>query len=190
MLSKSQAATDERYSRVKQDNSALTARIHMLEEHIREIELRGEERLMEEQRRNKDLIQRLEREKQLELENYSIRLQGMEKEHRMLTEEVASTRSQLEKTREEKNSVEEQLSETQMMLMREQEKHKMLQENRARELEEWGSERASSMNLVQEMTKEVTDPNTLNARDIAEIDRNIIKEQETVSIKLGTEKKQ
>jgi hypothetical protein len=28
-----------RYTRVKQDNTALTARIHMLEEHIREIEV-------------------------------------------------------------------------------------------------------------------------------------------------------
>ena len=28
-----------RYTRVKQDNAALTARIHMLEEHIRELEV-------------------------------------------------------------------------------------------------------------------------------------------------------
>ena len=30
-----------RYTRVKQENAALTARIHMLEEHIREIEVRS-----------------------------------------------------------------------------------------------------------------------------------------------------
>ena len=66
---------DERYSRVKADNVTLTAKIHLLEENIREIEMRGEERLGEEQRRNRDIIQRLEREKQLEIENYSIRLQ-------------------------------------------------------------------------------------------------------------------
>ena len=45
----------------------------MLEEHIRELELRSEERLQTEQKRNKDSIQRLEREKQLEIENYSIK---------------------------------------------------------------------------------------------------------------------
>ena len=45
----------------------------MLEEHIRELELRSEERLQTEQKRNKDCIQRLEREKQLEIENYSIK---------------------------------------------------------------------------------------------------------------------
>ena len=75
ILSDNQAATDERYSRVKADNVQLTARIHVLEENIREIEMRGEERLEDEQRRNRDIIQRLEREKQLEIENYSIRLQ-------------------------------------------------------------------------------------------------------------------
>ena len=74
-LSENQAANDERYSRVKADNVTLTAKIHILEENIREIEMRGEERLVDEQRRNRDMIQRLEREKQLEIENYSIRLQ-------------------------------------------------------------------------------------------------------------------
>ena len=75
LLTENQSVNDERYSRVKADNVTLTAKIHLLEENIREIEMRGEERLGEEQRRNRDIIQRLEREKQLEIENYSIRLQ-------------------------------------------------------------------------------------------------------------------
>jgi len=155
ILSQNQVTTDERYTKVKQDNTTLTARIHMLEEHIREIEVRGEERLLEETRRNKDVVQRLEREKQLEIENYSIRLQGMEKDQRVLTEEVNNLRAQLDKTREEKHGVEEQLSETQILLAREQEQHRVLQENRAREVEEWGDERATSLSIVQEMSREV-----------------------------------
>ena len=55
------------------NNALLFFRILMLEEHIRELELRSEERLQTEQKRNKDSIQRLEREKQLEIENYSIK---------------------------------------------------------------------------------------------------------------------
>merc|ERR1719319_172437 len=39
-LAESQATTDDRYTRVKQDNAALSARIHMLEEHIREVEVK------------------------------------------------------------------------------------------------------------------------------------------------------
>ena len=45
----------------------------MLEEHIRELEVRSEERLQTEQKRNKDAFQRLEREKQLEVENFTIK---------------------------------------------------------------------------------------------------------------------
>ena len=43
----------------------------MLEENLREMEVRSEERLEEERKRHKDLISRLEREKQLEIENCS-----------------------------------------------------------------------------------------------------------------------
>ena len=45
----------------------------MLEEHTRELEISSKERLQAEQKRNKDALQRLEREKQLEAENYTIR---------------------------------------------------------------------------------------------------------------------
>ena len=156
LLSENQAATDERYSIVKADNVKLTAKIHVLEENIREIEMRGEERLVDEQRRNRDMIQRLEREKQLEIENYSIRLQGLEKDQRLLSEEVSSLRAQLERTREEKAEVEEELSETQVMLAQEQQDHHQLQASRAREAELWSDERETSLSLVKEMTREVS----------------------------------
>ena len=47
----------------------------MLEERIRGLELQSQsqERLIKEQKRNKDLLQRLEREKTPEIENYAIR---------------------------------------------------------------------------------------------------------------------
>ena len=155
LLSENQAATDDRYNRVKADNVTLTAKIHVLEENIREIEMRGEERLGEEQRRNREMIQRIEREKQLEIENYTIRLQGLEKDQRLLTEEVTSLKSQLDKVKAEKAMVEEQLTETQMMLVQEQREHKVLAANRAREMEQWSDEHEKSLNLVEEMTKEV-----------------------------------
>jgi len=44
-----------------------------LEEQLREMDHRADEHLADEQKRNRDLIARMEREKQLEIENYSIR---------------------------------------------------------------------------------------------------------------------
>jgi len=154
-LAESQATTDDRYTRVKQDNAALTARIHMLEEHIRELEVRGEERVEEEQRRSRELMQRLERERQLEVENYSIRLQAAEREGKGLGDEVSSLRATVEKVRAEKAGVEEQLAEVQNLLVREQEAHRGLQEVVGREREEWAGEREASAHLIQELSREV-----------------------------------
>lgn len=155
VLVENQATTDDKYTRVKKDNATLTARIHMLEEHIRELEGRGEERLAEEQRRNKDIVQRLEREKTLELENFAIKLQTAEREHRALLEEASSLRGQVEKVRDEKIRVEEQLVEVQNLLSIEQRKLREIEETRLREAEEWRIENDRSRGLVEEMTKEI-----------------------------------
>ena len=83
-------------------------------------------------------------------------MQGLEKDQRFLSEEVNSLRSQLERTRDEKAEVEDQLSDTQVMLAQEQQDHKQLQQSRAREVEFWSEERETSLSLVKEMTREVS----------------------------------
>ena len=72
-----------------------------------------------------------------------------------------SLRSQLEKTREEKAEVEEQLNEAEVVLAQEQREHKLLQQSRAREVEQWSDERETSLSLVKEMTREVTNCSVL-----------------------------
>ena len=61
--------------KIKRENQILTQKVHMSEERIRGLELQSQsqERLMKEQKRNKDLLQRLEREKTLGIENYTMR---------------------------------------------------------------------------------------------------------------------
>jgi len=155
VLVETQASTDDKYTRVKKDNNTMTARIHMLEEHIRELEGRGEERLAEEQRRNKDIVHRLEREKTLEMENFTIKLQTAGREQRALFEEVTHLRGQVDKTRDENIGAEEQLVEIQNLLAVEQRKLKEIKESRLRESEEWRAENARSRVLIEEMTKEI-----------------------------------
>ena len=82
----------------------------MLEENIREVEIRSEERLETERKRNRDALQRVEREKQLEIENYSIRLQTLEKEYGKLEAEAAQLRAQSDRLRQEKAELEDQVS--------------------------------------------------------------------------------
>jgi len=118
-------ATNTRYNRVKEDNATLMARIHMLEEQVSEIRIRGEERLEEEMTRSKEELQRLKRENLLEIENYSIRMQNLGSHNNSLNTKIEDLTFLLENTRDSKNRMEKNLSETQMILIKEQREHLM-----------------------------------------------------------------
>ncbi|XP_044757016.1 rab11 family-interacting protein 4 isoform X2 [Coccinella septempunctata] len=111
VLKESSLQNDERYTRARVDNATLSTRILMLEEQIRDMEIRYEERLQEEQRRSKELISRLEREKQLQLENASIKLQSSEAECINLKEELARHRSLIQKIENERKQLMAQIHE-------------------------------------------------------------------------------
>ncbi|KAK9887646.1 hypothetical protein WA026_023725 [Henosepilachna vigintioctopunctata] len=109
VLNDSTYQSDERYARTKADNAALQARIIMLEEQLRDAEIRNDERLQDEQRRTKEILARLEREKQLQLENASIRLQSAETENTNLKEEIARQRIRIEKLETERQNLMDQV---------------------------------------------------------------------------------
>jgi chromosome segregation ATPase len=154
-LADSQATTDERYSKVKQENASLNQKILMLEEHIRELELRSEERLQTEQKRNKDSIQRLEREKQLEIENYSIKLQNLERDYNRAQQEIVQQRSVIERLRLDKAELDEQLNEAHAALSLNETEIRKLEEAAKIESERCKGETANSAQLVEELEKEV-----------------------------------
>ncbi|XP_014243028.1 rab11 family-interacting protein 4B-like isoform X5 [Cimex lectularius] len=110
MLADNQTNGDERYTRVKQDNATLQARVLMLEEQIREVELRAQEKLRDEERWHREMVSRMESEKQLQLENCAIRLQSIELENCSLREEANRYRTQAEKLRSEVLRLEEEQS--------------------------------------------------------------------------------
>merc|ERR1712142_720893 len=119
LLMEKQVAMDKRYNKVKDDNNNLVARVHILEEQVNEVKNRGEERLEEERKRNKEEVQRLKREMMIEMDNYSIRSEGLEKIKYSLENEVFNLKSQLEKSREKSSKIENNLSETQVLLLKE-----------------------------------------------------------------------
>ncbi|XP_036151237.1 rab11 family-interacting protein 4A isoform X2 [Monomorium pharaonis] len=110
-LADTKSVGEERYARAKQENATLQARILMLEEAAKDAETRAEERLQTEQRRHREWASRLERERQLQLENYAIKLQSAEVDSSSLREEIARVREQLEKARADKTRLENDLRE-------------------------------------------------------------------------------
>ncbi|XP_031768537.1 rab11 family-interacting protein 4 isoform X2 [Galleria mellonella] len=98
-LADTQSTADERYARAKADNAVLQARLHMLDEQIREIECRCEERIAEEQKRCRDAIARVERERDSQQAALNDRLAAAETEASDLKQEVGRLRGVAETLR-------------------------------------------------------------------------------------------
>eukprot|EP00096_Caligus_rogercresseyi_P009079 TRINITY_DN3019_c0_g3_i3.p1 TRINITY_DN3019_c0_g3~~TRINITY_DN3019_c0_g3_i3.p1 ORF type:complete len:454 (-),score=76.84 TRINITY_DN3019_c0_g3_i3:538-1899(-) len=154
VLVESQATTDDKYTKVKQDNSSLTTRIHMLEEHIRDLEVKSEERIEDEQKRNKELIVRLEREKALEIENYTIRLQTLERENSILKEDNSSLRTQVDDLKHEGHNKEELLQEIQTSHTSLQREYFELEDNLKREHSSFNEKNLENSKIIEELYKE------------------------------------
>ncbi|XP_050739984.1 rab11 family-interacting protein 4B-like isoform X4 [Eriocheir sinensis] len=155
VLAENQSNTDDRFSRVRQDNAAYQERVVMLEEQLREAEHRHEERRAEEQRRNRELLARVEREKQLTVENFTIKLASLEKDKVALEEEARRTKAILDKLQKEKESLEDRVSEAEFTASAlHQENVKMAEQGRRRE-DEGRVERERSAQVIEELRCEI-----------------------------------
>ncbi|GLH10974.1 Putative centrosomal protein nuf [Gryllus bimaculatus] len=129
--------------------------VHMLEEQLREAELRAEERLQEEQRRHREMMARVDREKELHVENYSIRLQTLELEAGSLREETSRLRAQMERLRGEKASAEERLAEAEATAATLRAEALAVRDAERRSREEAAREQAASAQLVDELSRDL-----------------------------------
>ncbi|XP_064215437.1 rab11 family-interacting protein 4A isoform X3 [Tribolium castaneum] len=151
VLQDSANQNDERYTRAKSDNAALQARVIMLEEQLRDTEMRYDERLQDEQRRSREMLNRLEREKQLQLENASIRLHAAETEATNLKEEVARQRIRIEKLENERKELTDQIQDltNEVILAKEQATSFKEKERRLNQ------EHEAQVQLIEELSREI-----------------------------------
>lgn len=134
----------------------------MLEEQLRECEMRADQRVVEEQRNHRELLSRMEREAQLQTENFEIKLKANEKELsqvrdemqrlRMLHDKQASdlylTQEKLEVAQEHGHAVQQENEELRMVekkLMAEKRAQEELMMEMDREIERVRSERGPAM---------------------------------------------
>jgi len=157
VLADNQNNSDDRYTRSRQENAGLQARLIMMEEQLREQEMRAEDQLDQERRRHKELMQRLEREKLLEIENHQIKSMSMEKELRFAESESTRCRQQLSTADAERGQLERQLSE--QLQQREQQtadscRAERLERERREERE---LERSRQAQAVADLSRELAD---------------------------------
>lgn len=154
-LAENQNDADDRFTREKEKNAELSTKLFMLDEQLRETELRGEEKLREEQRRFKEFQSRWDREKQLQSENYEIRVQSMEKDLSLSKTESMRLKNQLERERSEKDMLEDKLSELERDLTYVREENRALTEQGRRDMEQMAVESAGAQQALLDLKKEV-----------------------------------
>ena len=149
-LADTQMNTDDR-TRTKTDYAVLQTKYHMLEEQLRETEMRTEEKLVEEQKRYRELLTRVEREAELKNENCQIRIQTMDAEAATLREELQRLRIQCDKQSVELTATDEKLDSSRFNLS-------VAQENliEARAIEKrYLADKNNSEQLITELTREI-----------------------------------
>ncbi|XP_065079495.1 rab11 family-interacting protein 4B isoform X9 [Ochlerotatus camptorhynchus] len=149
-LADTQNNVEDRTSRTKAEYAVLQARYHMLEEQLRETELRAEERLAEEQKRHRELLARVEREAKLQNENCQIRIRTIEVEANQLREEISRLRLQCDKQAADLHATEDKLEKTRDNLMASQQE---LAEAKANEKKHRADKQAAE-DLMVELGKE------------------------------------
>ncbi|XP_063705640.1 rab11 family-interacting protein 4B isoform X4 [Culicoides brevitarsis] len=151
-LADTQNNVDDIKSRTKADYAVLQARYHMLEEQLRDTELRAEERLAEEQKRHRELLNRAERETNLLQENCEIRIRTVEQEKNNVRDELQRLRMQMEKQTLEMQNMEDKLEKTRDNLMNIQQD---LVETKASN-KRYREEKATTELILKEMETELT----------------------------------
>lgn len=99
----------------------------------------------------------MERERQLQLENYAIKLQAAEQDNSSLRDEIARVREQLERARADKTRLENELQEARREadVARESERHAISRANEAHHLLDAMREELSLRNEDQQKLEEL-----------------------------------
>eukprot|EP00069_Balaena_mysticetus_P016014 bmy_01872T0 len=125
-LEKDTAANGEQHSRLRQENLQLVHRANALEEQLKEQELRACEMVLEETRKQKELLCKMEREKSIEIENLQARLQQLDEENSELRSCTPCLKASIERLEEEKQKLLDEIEELSLRLSEEQENRRKL----------------------------------------------------------------
>ncbi|XP_071129565.1 rab11 family-interacting protein 4A-like isoform X2 [Mytilus edulis] len=156
-LSEEKSNTDGAHYKLKDENSVLmeraafrklNTRIHMLEEQVKDVEVKSDERVSDEQKKYKDILSRQEREKSEQMEYFTQRLQNLEKENELLKMENPRLRGEIDRLKIEKLELEDKITEIQV------EYSSVMNENSDLKLK-FDRERETTGQLLDELGKEL-----------------------------------
>ncbi|XP_077774558.1 rab11 family-interacting protein 3 isoform X1 [Podarcis muralis] len=154
-LEKDTAANGEQHSRLKQENLQLVHRANALEEQLKEQELKSDEVLMDEIRKQRDLLSKMEREKSIEIENLQARIQQLDDENGELRSCVPCLRANIERLEEEKQKLLDEIEDLTMQLNEEQENKRKLGDKLTHERHQFQKDKESTQELIEDLRKQL-----------------------------------
>nr|XP_048722327.1 rab11 family-interacting protein 3 isoform X4 [Caretta caretta] len=154
-LEKDTAANGEQHSRLKQENLQLVHRANALEEQLKEQELKADETLLEEIRKQRELLTRMEREKSIEIENLQARLQQLEDENSELRSCVPCLKASIERLEEEKQKLLDEIEDLTAQLNEEQESKRKIGDKLTHERHQFQKEKESTQELIEDLRKQL-----------------------------------
>ncbi|XP_064318201.1 rab11 family-interacting protein 3 isoform X2 [Phalacrocorax carbo] len=154
-LEKDTAANGEQHSRLKQENLQLVHRANALEEQLKEQELRADQTLLEEIKKQRELLSKMEREKSIEIENLQARLQQLDDENSELRSCVPCLKANIERLEEEKQKLLDEIEDLTVQLTEEQEKKRKMSDKLSQERHQFQKEKESTQELIEDLRKQL-----------------------------------
>lgn len=154
-LEKDTAASGEQHSRLRQENLQLVHRANALEEQLKEQELRACEMVLEETRKQKELLCKMEREKSIEIENLQARLQQLDEENGELRSCTPCLKANIERLEEEKQKLLDEIEELSLRLSDEQENRRKLGDRLSHERHQFQKDKEATQELIEDLRKQL-----------------------------------
>ncbi|XP_027718812.1 rab11 family-interacting protein 3-like [Vombatus ursinus] len=154
-LEKDTAANGEQHSRLKQENLQLVHRANALEEQLKEQELRADEMILEEIRKQKELLCKMEREKSIEIENLQARLQQLDDENSELRSCTPCLKANIERLEEEKEKLLDEIEDLTIQLNEEQENKRKMGDKLSHERHQFQKDKESTQELIEDLRKQL-----------------------------------
>ncbi|KAI5762067.1 RAB11FIP3 [Gulo gulo luscus] len=154
-LEKDTAANGEQHSRLRQENLQLVHRANALEEQLKEQELRACEVALEEARRHRELVCKMERERSIEVESLQARLQQLDEENGELRSCTPCLKANIERLEEEKQKLLDEIEELSLRLSDEQETRRKLGDKLSHERHQFQRDKEATQELIEDLRKQL-----------------------------------
>ncbi|MCI4375933.1 hypothetical protein PGIGA_G00115480 [Pangasianodon gigas] len=142
-------------SKLKQENTQLVHRVHELEEQLKEQEARAEQIMDDELRRHRDAFNKLERDKNAQIEMLNNRVQQLEAENTEMLVSVSRLKTQTEKLDEEKQRMTDKLEDTSLRLKDEMDLYRKMMDKLRQNRNDYQREREAMQELIEELRREL-----------------------------------